>query len=53
MLNISLDPSVQAALAVEQAARDGDAHEQEEIVIRGYSEADAAKAIGEEMTEFP
>ena len=53
MLNISLDPSVQAALAVEQAARDGDAHEQEEIVIRGYSEADVAEAIGEEMTEFP
>ena len=53
MLNISLDPSVQAALAVEQAARDGDAHEQEEIVIRGYSEAEVVEAISEVITEFP
>ena len=53
MLNMSLDPSVQAALAVEQAARDNEAHEPEEIVIRGHNDVEALEAIGEELTEFP
>ena len=53
LLNISLDPSVQAAIAVEHAARDGDVHEPEEIVIRGFSEAEVAEAFGAEVMEFP